>query len=200
MQNSSKNQKSEFLRLSLTLFVIAGVMALLVALVNNITAPEITRRNELKTTEALKAVMPDADTFEDAALDITSVTSADGKDVPINGAWFAQKDGETVGVCVRVSPQGYGGAIETIVGVDKDGNVTDTEIVSISETSGIGTKIQDESFLTQFIGKKNNITASEGTNSVTLISGATKSSKAYLRGINAALSVASTLQGGEDNE
>ena len=65
----------------------------------------------------------------------------------------------------------------------------------MSETSGIGTKIQSDDFLGQFIGKRGSVTA--GGN-VDIISGATKSSEAYIRGINAAITVVNSLAvGGE---
>lgn len=51
---------NELIRLSLTLCLIAGITAALVALVNAVTAPEISRRNEDKTAQSLKAVMPQA--------------------------------------------------------------------------------------------------------------------------------------------
>lgn len=191
MQNSSTKPKSDLLRLSVTLLVIAGVMALLVSLVNYITAPVIKQRNEQKITEGLTAVIPDADSFQTVSVDIDKVTSADGKEVAVDGVWNAYKDEEIVGVCIKVSPKGYGGAIETIVAVSETGEILNTKIVSMSETSGIGTKIQDDSFLSRFIGIKN-------TDGVSTISGATKSSKAYLRGINAALSIAEKVIGGND--
>lgn len=181
--NSSKNQTLEFVRLSVTLFVIAGVMALIVALVNNITAPVIAGINEKKTSDALLAVLPEADGFTDITNDVELADS-------VESVWRAQNG---AGFCVKVCPQGYGGAIETIIGFDKDGAVVGTEIISMSETSGIGTKIQDASFLDQFKG----ITS---TASVTTISGATRSSKAFVDGIDSAISVVSQLTGGEDNE
>lgn len=200
MQNSSKKPKSDLLRLSVTLFLIAGIMALMVAFINNITAPEILKRNELQTKDALSSVMTDATLFNAYQLDFDNVVSADGKDVAVHGAWAALKDAKQIGVCVKVAPKGYGGDIEMIVAVDMDGKVVNSQIISMSETSGIGTKINDESFLSQFIGKIKGITAGTDENSIQTVSGATKSSKAYLRGINAALDVTSKVLGGKDDE
>lgn len=191
MQNSSIKPKSDLLRLSLTLFVISGVMALLVAFVNNVTEPVIAQRNAEKITNVLAAVIADADEFKEVSTDTKSVTSSDGKQTPIDGVWGAYKDGAFVGTCVKVSPQGYGGAIEMIVAVGSDNKIIDTQIVSLSETSGIGTKIQDDSFLSQFVGISS-------TNEVSVISGATKSSNAFLRGVNAALSVVNKVSGGNN--
>ena len=136
--NSSKNQTLEFVRLSVTLFVIAGVMALIVALVNNITAPVIADINEKKTSDALMAVLPEADGFTDISADVELADAVEGVWRADNGAGF----------CVKVCPQGYGGAIETIVGFDKDGTVVGTEIIAMSETSGIDSAISVVSQLT----------------------------------------------------
>ena len=189
MQKSLKNSKSDLLRLSVTLFVIAAVMAMLVSFVNNITETKIEQLNEEKISDALGAVITDADSFREISYDNAFLMSSDGKKVGIDGVWNAYDDDKHVGICVKVSPQGYGGKIETIVGIGVDGKILDTKIVSISETSGIGTKIEEEGFLSQFIGKSGSINVSDN-DGILLISGATKSSKAYLRGINAALTVA----------
>lgn len=200
MQSSSKKQKSDLLRLAVTLCLIAGITAALVAFVNSITAPEIERRNADKTAQSLKAVMPDADSFEQCDYTAGSVTSSDGKEIAVDGVWRAKNASSCIGYCVKVSPKGYGGAIETIVGINLYGEVTDTQIVSMSETSGIGTKIQSNDFLSQFTGKSGIISgvgSSPSKNEVQTISGATKSSKAFLRGVNAALTVVSQISGGE---
>ena len=200
MQNSSKRQKNDLPRLAVTLCLIAGITAALVALVNSVTAPEIARRNEQKTAQSLSAVMPDADSFEQISSDISSVTSSDGKEISIDGIWSAFTDKELIGYCVKVGPKGYGGTIEMIVGVSSDGTITDTQIVSMSETSGIGTKIKSDEFLSQFIGKSGSVTGVSSTpakDEIQTISGATKSSKAFLRGVNAALTVVSQIDGGD---
>ena len=192
MQNSSKNQKTEFIRLSVTLFLIAGIMAFLVALVNNITAPVISAANDKKTNDALLAVLPEADSFVSVYY---PTTAEDGVDVigvyrAVNGT----------GYCVKVAPKGYGGAIETIVGFDSTGAVLGIKIVSMLETSGIGTKISDSDFLNNFIGKTTAVKGDKKVSdkdTVKYISGATKSSKAFISGINTAINIASRLAGGE---
>lgn len=200
MQDCSKKPKSDILRLAVTLCIIAGLTAALVAFVNSLTAPEIARRAEQKTAESLRAVISDADSFKEYDYTGGSVTSSDGKEVGIDGVWLAYKGDEYIGCCVKVSPKGYGGAIETIVGIDKSGSVKNTQIVSISETSGIGTKIETPDFLNQFVGKSGSITgvaSSPEKGQIQTISGATKSSKAFLRGVNAALTVFQNIGGGD---
>ena len=191
MQNSCKNQKTEFFKLSVTLFLIAGVMAFLVALVNNITAPVISLQNAQKNSAALQAVLPEADGFTSVYYPKTAEN-----DVEILGVY---KSNNNVGYCVKVGPKGYGGTIEMIVGFDAVGAVTGVKIVSMSETSGIGTKIAEDNFINNFIGKTTQVVGDKKVsdkNTVQIISGATKSSKAFINGMNVAIDIASKLAGG----
>jgi len=192
MQDSCENQKIEFFRLSLTLFLIAGIMAFLVALVNNVTAPVIEEQNNKKTTEAFALVLPEADSFVPVYY---PATPEDG--VEIMGVYRAVNG---AGYCVKVAPKGYGGNIETIVGFDNNGAVVGVKIISMSETSGIGTKIGESDFIQNFIGRSTVVKGDKKVSdkdTVKYISGATKSSKAFINGINAAINIASRLAGGE---
>ena len=191
MQNSSVNQKTELVKLSVTLFLIAGIMAFFVALVNNITEPVIKHQNIQKNALALQEVLPEADEFITVYYPEKSVN-----DVEVLGVYRSNND---VGYCVKVGPRGYGGTIEMIVGFDKAGTVKGVKIVSMSETSGIGTKINESDFINRFIGKNTTVVGDKKgleKNTVQIISGATKSSKAFIKGINVAIDIASKLAGG----
>lgn len=192
MKNSSENPKTEFLRLSFTLFLIAGIMAFFVALVNNITAPVISAENNRKTTAALTAVLPEGDSF--VPVNYTVPTT---EDVDVIGIFRAVNG---TGYCVKVAPKGYGGAIETVVGFDNNGAVVGVEIISMTETSGIGTKISNADFIQNFIGRTTVVKGDKkisDKDTVQYISGATKSSKAFIKGINAAIEIVSHISGGE---
>ncbi len=191
MQKSSVNQKIEFVKLSVTLFLIAGIMAFLVALVNNITKPVITQQNNQKNALALQEVLPEAEQFTAVYYPKKSVD-----DVEIMGVYRSSND---VGYCVKVAPRGYGGTIEMIVGFDNFGAVKGVKIVSMSETSGIGTKINEPDFIENFIGRTQTVIGDKKVtdkNTVQIISGATKSSKAFIRGMNVAIEIGSQLAGG----
>ena len=57
----TKNTPLFIARLALTLFVICAAVAVLLALVNRVTAPRIETINAEKATKALSAVLSDAD-------------------------------------------------------------------------------------------------------------------------------------------
>ena len=54
----------EITKISVILFLITAISALLLALVNNITAPMIAANEEQSVQDALRVVMPEADRFE----------------------------------------------------------------------------------------------------------------------------------------
>ena len=65
----------------------------------------------------------------------------------------AKKQGETFAVAIEGRGKGFHGTIGVMVGVSKDGKITDIGIPSQSETPGIGSRITEESFTSQFKGK-----------------------------------------------
>ncbi len=63
-------------------------------------------------------------------------------------------------------------SINALIGLDKNCEVVGVSILSLNETPGLGTKIDDDRFLSKFIGKKD----AEGVNAVDGITAATYSS------------------------
>ena len=93
------------------------------------------------------------------------------------------------GCIVQVTVKGYGGPIEVKVGVLKDGAVAGMEVggAAFAETPGLGEGVKDEAFWSQFIGKTGSF---EINSNVDAISGATISSTAVVKAVNAALAIA----------
>lgn len=178
--------KNEIVRLAVVLCLITSVTALLLGTVNGVTAPIIEEIQIAATNDALNALVPEAENFEEMAI-------VEGSDEIILNFYNAiNANGEIVGYCVKVAPSGFGGAIETIVSFDANGSVTGTEIISHSETPGLGTKlITDATFAPQFVGKSGflNIVKNSATSSqdIVAISGATVSSTAMTLGVNTAI-------------
>jgi len=131
--------KKEFIKLSVVLCLITLVAAFVLAGVNAITAPAIARAEKEATETAMKNLLPDAEEFE---------ASENDENLSI-----ARKDGQIIGFCAKVSANGYGGAVVMMIGVDKEMNVQGIEILSQSETAGLGAKITEDKFRSQFAGK-----------------------------------------------
>ena len=119
----------------------------------------------------------------------------------VNG-FYEVKDGETViGYYADVAPVGFKGAVNMMVGLSTDGKVVGVKILSHGETIGIGTRIEDEGFLSGFIGRFGSLSYKTGAAAgedgvIDGLSGATYSSKAVIVGVDAALAAFNTAKGG----
>ncbi len=90
------------------------------------------------------------------------------------------------GKAIAVSPRGYGGPIEMLVGIDEKGKVSGVKVLSHRETPGLGANIAQPKFLDQFKGKtlKDPI---EPKKDIDALTGATISSRAVCEGVKDAL-------------
>lgn len=186
----NKKDIKEVIGVGVILFLITALAAAILAEVNSVTAPIIAENQAEKTNAAMSAVLPPssgeasfekADYEPDKNSSVTEIyTSADG-------------------CVVMASPSGYGGAISLAVGIDNDGVVTGIEVISQSETAGLGSKCSKDEFKSQFEGKTAGIeVVKQGAsgNQIDAISSATVTSKAVTLGVNDALAAAAELKGG----
>lgn len=172
------------LRLSLTLFVITGVVAALLAGVNAITAPRIAAANTEKIQAAISAVLTDPETAEK----LNSFTDSSG----IIDAIYVSD----TGYAIQATPSGFGGDISMMVGVSTDGEVLGVSIISHSETPGLGavaaaSNAKGQAFRDQFIGQSGQLAVTKDGGTIDALSSATITSRAVTEGINAALAWAS---------
>ncbi len=188
------------------LFAITLVAGVLLGAVYDITKAPIANQNEKAKQEAYKAVMADAESFEeidgfsveDGATAYLAKGDEDYSADEITEVVAGIKNNKIVGFVVTVvAGDGYGGDIKFSVGVKADGTYSDTSILSISETAGLGMRAKtDPTFLGQLEGKnvsKFNVvkdgTGSSADDKVDAIGGSTVTSKAVIKGVNAALTV-----------
>lgn len=158
------------------LTIICGVVAVLLAVTNSITAPIIEKNASAAANEALLVVLPDGEDFVSADLSAyelpATVTEA-----------FTEKNG---GVVVKLTTSGYGSDMVIMVGVNADGTVSGSVCLSSNETLGYEK------------------TYGEGTKGLTVdtidaldtVSGATKTTAAYKNAVKDALNSAIILGGG----
>jgi electron transport complex protein RnfG len=91
-------------------------------------------------------------------------------------------------VAIEVTADGYAkGGLTAVVGF-VDGKVKGVSIISISETPGLGTKVDDKGFLSQFIGLENN------EYKLDTVTGATYSSKGMKNLVDTAIETYNSYQ------
>ena len=177
---------TDVIKVAVILFVITAVAAAILAYVNKVTAPVIAENDKKAQEEAMRNVLPDGTIFgkmEFSGDENTSVIEAYLSDA---------------GYAVKVAPNGYGGPISMMVGVNENLEVTGIKIISQSETAGLGAKCTDSRFKAQFIGKTENITVTKNgakENEIDAISSATITSKAVTKGVNDAIAIAKDAKG-----
>lgn len=188
-----KTKSPGIIKTGIVLFLITGIAALILASVNNVTAPMIAANETEKQMTAMTKVLPDAGNFEELT---DAVKSED-----VLGIYAGNKDDETVGYAVLVESMGYGGAISMVVGVDLDGKITGIDITNQSETPGLGANCAKDEFKNQFVGKTSEITVAKNNakeNQIDAITSATITSKAVTKGVNIAVEAVKNIEGGNE--
>lgn len=178
----------ETLKLGLILGAIALFVSLILAFANGATKPVIEQRLQTDIQNALNQVLK-ADSYE-------AVTLPQGVGSDVKEIYTAKSGDDVLGYCVKVTPSGYGGAIQMIVGVAKDGKVKGISITDMSETPGLGTLAKDEKFIGQYKDKSAPIKVNKDGGDIQALSGATITSRAVTKGVNQAADAAKILSGG----
>lgn len=168
---------------TISLFLISAIVTLLLAVTNSVTKPKIDQLQIEKENQLKVAVLSAAKDFSDA------------KTITLNDKEYKYYEGydeqqEFVGYVFSTSAKGYGGDIETMVGIKTDGTVSGIDFLSIEETVGLGMNAKNDDFKNQFTGKSGEIGVNKTTSSDTEIqalTGATITSKAVTNAVNIAL-------------
>lgn len=165
------------MEIALNLFMACLISGVILAGTYYVTAPIAVQKAEEMKTEAMKALVKEADSF-----------------VPVKGKteWFeAQKGGKTIAFVVPGDSKGFGGEIKMLVAVSKEGKVLDYDILKHNETPGLGDNANIDPFKSHVRGKgveQLQVTKDPSkTDEVQSMTGATISSKAVIKGIREAV-------------
>jgi len=153
----------------LVLTLICVVVSVALAIMHSITEPIITEAAHERAQIAMLETLPDATGFEQI-----SAYDFDGIPVSIREMY---RTSNNVGYIFIAAVRGFGGDITVIAGVDNDGRIISSSTLSHSETRGIGNFIEEEWFIGQFIGLRNNF------EDVDTIAGATITRDAFIHAI-----------------
>ena len=188
-KKSSPFLDHQHFRIAFLLLAITGIVAILLGVVNGLTKDKIASIAEEKATAARKAVLSEAAEFEDLGYAEGTVLSA---------YKALDAEGNLIGFAIETGANGFGGAVDQIVGVKAASigesvyqlSVSDVAILDISdETPGVGSKVSNTSFLSQFAG----MTAETLASDFDAVSGASYSSEGVRAGVEAALALAENI-------
>jgi len=138
--------KSSFINMVITLLIVTAVASLALAGVYNVTYEPIQKVKKEKKERAIRNVMPDFDTL------VNFEVTVEGYENPF--VFYSGYQGDIlVGTAIQSSSKkGYSGIIELMVGFMPDGKIFKIDVLTQTETPGLGTKICDDKFKSQFGG------------------------------------------------
>lgn len=192
------------------LTIITLIAGFSLTIVYEITKEPIAQAQQNSKDQAYQAVLEAADSFE--AMDISGaqnvLDNGGYKSVELEEAATGyDSSGAVAGYVFTITThQGYGGDITCTVGMRTDGTVNGIEMLSISETAGLGMKAKEPEFKDQFAGKRVEVFAytKEGArldDEIDVITGATVTTSAVTGGVNAAVYYFNrTVEGGAADE
>lgn len=170
-------------KLGIILLIVTLIAGLILGIVFNVTKGPISEQEKLNNDKAIKELFSAADTF-----DVKDV-KLDKKD-PIKEITEAKKGSDIVGYAIKAETKGYAGAITLMAGISKEGKITGIQILSQSETAGLGQNCTKEPFKKNFRNKPIDTplvvikTSPVKDNEVSAITGATITSKAVTDIVN----------------
>ena len=165
--------ESTLVNMILSLVLISMVMSAALSFVYIKTKGPIEAAARQKEIDAIKQVMPPFDSDPAAA-------KTEDKGVVI---YSLNNQNKPVGHAVKTySDKGFGGHIEVMAGFLPDGSIYNVSVLQHKETPGLGTKMSDQRFSRQFLGKNPSeftLRVRKDGGQVDAITAATISSRAY---------------------
>ncbi len=204
-----KRKGDNLIKDALILFGITVILGLILGCIYMATKNPIDEAAEAAKQASYKNVFTGYEgvvtqTDDEFLAHIEGMADEEGKimDVAITDSVVANDaSGNRIGYAFIAQSNGYGGALSVSVGVSVDGVVTGIDIVSMNETAGLGAKCTEADFKAQYVGKSGEIVVSKSgasaENEVDALSGATITTNAVTRAVNACISVVNELGGKE---
>ncbi|MEI6335350.1 MAG: electron transport complex subunit RsxG [Methylococcaceae bacterium] len=140
--------------------ILAGfalLASILLGVTNCSTQGTIQQRLDEDLKKSLQEVVPVTLYDNDLLQDTLTIPSAD-YNIGANETtvYLAKKSGKVTAVCFKfIAPDGYSGAINMIIGIDRDGNILGVRVLSHKETPGLGDKIEvaKSTWILNFVGR-----------------------------------------------
>lgn len=129
----------------LVLSAICAVAALLLGVVNYITAPKIAENKAKQERASLSQILKQGEVGEKIVVDDYS-----GVDFIY---LISDKNGDDMGFILGLSGEGYGGTISILANFDLMGNLVDARVTDHSETTAKAKLSKEPFYMKMFIGK-----------------------------------------------
>lgn len=169
----------KYVHLTLVLFIISALSGLILGIVNNLTKEPIAIAEAKKLANGIENIFPNLDS--DSLEEEENTIILNEKILKEYYIIYDDKNQEQIigYVFYVIAPKPYQ-KLEFIVGITVSGKVKGISYLISEETPGVGTKVNEISYISRFLGLND-------VAEVDTLTGATKSSTAVKNGVKAAL-------------
>lgn len=170
----------------LVLLAITAVSGFSLGYINEWTKGPKEATRLAKKLAAIKSVLPEINNNPAEEM-ILLPTSPDQDSLE---CYVGKMDGETVGYAISTyTKKGFSGLIRIMVGFTSEGNIVNTVVLEHKETPGLGTKMKESKFKTQYHNQNPasfNLEVTKDGGDIDAITGATITSRAFSEAVQLA--------------
>jgi len=171
------------LKPALALFITAVFVISMLSVVHSLTLEPIEKQKQKTRESAMKEVLPQASVYREIPAEITG---------SIVAVYEGLNNNAHTGYVVQLSPQGYGGNVDLLVGISSsEQKISGIRILRHSETPGLGALAVKEDFYLQYNGKDlvplGVARINPGEHEINALTGATITSRAITGAVNEAI-------------
>jgi electron transport complex protein RnfG len=178
--------KSTLINMVVVLLAITAVSGFSLGYINEWTKGPKEATRLARKLNAIKSVLPEID--NNPADEIIMLPTSPQQDSL--ECYVGKKDGETVGFAISTyTKKGFSGLIRIMVGFTAEGNIVNTVVLEHKETPGLGTKMKESKFKTQYHNQHPatfNLEVTKDGGDVDAITGATITSRAFSEAVQLA--------------
>lgn len=183
---------------ALLLTVLCLIVSLMLAATYEITKDPIARQQQEAALLQKQNIFPEGKEFVNIVLSDAQMEDMDAEKIAVEEISAAKNDsGNVIGYVFVTSSRGYAGNVVATTGIDSKGHIIMVSATAADDTPGLGKRVEEKGFLSQFTGLDTNIptsvSAGTDTQKIDGISGATISSRAASSAVNTAMHAYSYL-------
>ena len=177
--------------MALCLTAVCLICSAVVGMAYAVTAEPIDAAAQAKTTASIAAVLPEFS------------GEPQQKEIAVDGVAYTYYQADGAGYAIISATSGFGGALTVMVGIDNEGRIHNTTVLSHGETPGLGAKCAtDEHFIGQFRGfdpAVKSLAVKKDGGDLDAITASTITSRAYALAVSNAVAVYNHIKE-QDNE
>lgn len=184
----AKKLESTLLNMILSLVLISMTMSAALGFVYLKTKEPIEVASKQKEIEAIRQAVPEFDSDP-----LSNMMEKDGLVI-----YTLSMNNQTTGYAIKTfTDKGFSGHIEMMAGFTADGKIHNVIVLNHKETPGLGTKMTDPKFSSQFLGRNPadfSLKVKKDGGDVDAITAATVSSRAYCDAIDRAYNTLNSIK------